>query len=114
MKTILLVEPDKEKSDFITQTLLAEGYSIIVTRNCFEVFRVVDAVKPDLFLIDYNLPNLNGISLYERLHAREQLNNVPVIVLNSYQADGIEQIKEVIDRDAFVKMVEEFISVPVA
>ncbi len=44
---------------------------------------VVREIKPDLFLLDYHLPSMDGIELYDHLHATKGLEQIPAILLSA-------------------------------
>jgi CheY-like chemotaxis protein len=59
--------------------------------------------KPDIILLDINLPELNGIDLLQRIKANNNLNSIPVVMLSS--SERIEDIK-----DAYAKGANTYIS----
>jgi CheY-like chemotaxis protein len=59
--------------------------------------------KPDLILLDINLPELNGIDLLQRIKANSNLNSIPVVILSS--SERIEDIK-----NAYAKGANTYIS----
>jgi|ERR1700730_5160640 len=85
VKMILVVEDDDIVSNVIANMIKQETkhYPIIVPDG-----RTAEAVtrdiKPDLLLLDYLLPDINGIELYDRLHEREELCDVPALLLTAH------------------------------
>jgi DNA-binding response OmpR family regulator len=84
VKTICIVEDDESIGDILLQALSQE--------TPYEAFRVPDAVqaleavetrKPSLLLLDYLLPDMNGIALYERLNEIPELAHIPAILLTA-------------------------------
>jgi CheY-like chemotaxis protein len=51
--------------------------------NGFAALRAVSDIKPNLFLLDYQLPRMNGIELYDQLHAQKGLEDVPAIMMSA-------------------------------
>jgi DNA-binding response OmpR family regulator len=51
-------------------------------------------VKPQLFLLEYSLPDMNGIILYDRLHARKELEAVPALIIGASLKEGEDAIKQ--------------------
>jgi len=51
-------------------------------------------VKPQLFLLEYCLPDTNGIILYDRLHARKELEAVPALIVGASLKEGEDAIKQ--------------------
>ena len=84
MKTILLVEDDEGNGLLIAQLILQEtSYHVVVARDWHEAWRIIFAIKPDLFIIDYRLPFMNGIELYDVLHAQKELQHIPAIMISA-------------------------------
>ena len=85
VKTILLVEDDLDFGETI-----AEGiedmlpYRVLVAASGLEALRLVRTHPPDLFLLDYRLPGMDGLELYTHLHATRGLEQVSVLFLTAY------------------------------
>jgi DNA-binding NtrC family response regulator len=91
VKAILVVEDDEGIGEVIQLALAEEpGYDTIVVANPYEALRVASNVKPNLFIIDYRLSSMNGIALYEQLHATDGLQGVPAILMSA----SIEQLQQ--------------------
>ena len=83
-KLILVVEDDEAIGTLLVQLLAQEAcYQALLATDGFEALNVVREVKPDLFILDYQLPAMNGIQLYDSLHAISRLENVPAILLSA-------------------------------
>lgn len=83
-KLILVVEDDEAIGTLLVQLLGQETcYQALLAADGFEALNVVREVKPDLFILDYQLPAMNGIQLYDSLHVMSQLENVPAILLSA-------------------------------
>ena len=84
-KTILLVEDDVDLSDCIVAALEeATPYHVLLASNAVEALKIISSLKPDLFLLDYQLPSMDGLELYERLHQTKELENIPTLFLTAY------------------------------
>jgi|ERR1051326_4511697 DNA-binding response OmpR family regulator len=83
-QTILLVEDDEDISFFMTQVLEHETpYEAVHVPDATSALEVADTVKPDLFILDYRLPDLNGLELSDRLHSIEGLEAVPTMMISA-------------------------------
>lgn len=83
-QTILLVEDDEDISYFMTQVLTQETpYEALHVPDATSALEVADSVKPDLFILDYRLPDLNGLELSDRLHSIEGLETVPTMMISA-------------------------------
>ena len=95
MKVILIVE-----SQLFIEAVLGHEltcitpYLILQTSNPYDALEICEDIKPDLFLFEYRLFYLDGIELYDRLHARKKLSNVPAIILtaSSEEDDLCQQV----------------------
>jgi len=75
-------------------------------------------VKPQLFLLDYYLPDMNGIVLYDRLHVRKELETVPALMTGAYleaAADDIKQrglpaLEKPFELDEFLSIIESIVA----
>jgi DNA-binding response OmpR family regulator len=84
-KTILLVEDDIDLSSCLVAALKeATAYHVILASNGAEALKTASVLKPDLFLLDYHLPSMDGLELYEHLHTMKGLENVPTLFLTAY------------------------------
>jgi CheY-like chemotaxis protein len=84
-KTILLVEDDVDLSDCIVAALEeATPYHVLLASNGIEALKIINRLKPDLFLLDYHLPSMDGLELYEHLHEMNGLENIPTLFLTAY------------------------------
>jgi DNA-binding response OmpR family regulator len=82
-KTILLVEDDSIISELLIQMITQETYyKVFSVPDGLEALDFVKNIKPQLLILDYWLPFMQGIELYDRLHNTEGLEEVPAIMLS--------------------------------
>lgn len=80
-KVILLIVPDTKIGSFLLRLLNREKrYHALLVTHEQQAFKIIQEVKPDLFILDYEFPDGNGFELYDRLHALEGVKNVPAIL----------------------------------
>lgn len=83
IKTILLVEDDSIISELLIQMITQETpYKVFSVPDASEALDLVKNIKPQLLILDYWLPFMHGIELYDRLHNTEGLEEVPAIMLS--------------------------------
>jgi two-component system cell cycle response regulator DivK len=88
MKTILIVE-DNEKNMKLTRDILrAKSYATLETVNGLDGVKLALAHKPDLVLMDIQLPDINGIEAFERIRANAETAKVPVIAFTASVTTG--------------------------
>lgn len=83
-KLIFIVEDDTIMEEFLITAITDETpYQVIAVPNGFEALTVVKDIKPQLFILDYLLPEMNGLELYDRLHSIEDLAETPTIMYST-------------------------------
>ena len=72
VKTILVVEDDVGIGSFLTQAISQETpHQAMLVTDGFQALNAIRSIKPGLFILDYQLPRMNGIELYDKLHATQ-------------------------------------------
>ena len=94
-KLILVVEDD-EDTRYVLWLLLsdAERYHPMLVNDPYQALEVAAHSKPDLFLIDYSLPHMNGIELYDHLHVLQGLEEVPAILLSAMRGRWQQELQD--------------------
>ena len=83
-QVVLVVEDEEMISDFIVRLLEQETpYKALSVSNAIQALEIVNIIKPDLFMLDYQLPGINGLELFDRLHARKGLEAVPALMFSA-------------------------------
>ena len=71
-KTILLVEDDTTISELLVQLITQETqYQVVAVPDGSQALELVRNIKPQLLILDYWLPSMHGIELYDQLHKTE-------------------------------------------
>jgi len=82
-KTVLLVEDDAAIAELLVQIIVQETpYRVFAVPDGLQALKMVDNVRPNLLLLDYWLPTIHGIELYDRLCAVKGLTQIPTIMLS--------------------------------
>ncbi len=83
-KTILVVDDSAFIRHMIEKMMHRETpYQPIFAETCAEALEIAGIIKPHLFLFDYQLPDMSGLELYDKLHARKTFRNIPAIIMSS-------------------------------
>jgi CheY-like chemotaxis protein len=83
MKTILLVEDDAAIAELLVQIIVQETpYQVLSVADGLQALDMVKNIKPNLLLLDYWLPVIHGIELYDRLSAMQGMEQIPTIMLS--------------------------------
>ena len=84
IKNILVVEDDQGiaevLSDVLKEILSCE---VLLARTPDEALKLVEARKPHVCLLDYNLPHMNGIELYDHMRTLEGLETLPALIMSA-------------------------------
>jgi CheY-like chemotaxis protein len=84
VKTVLMVEDDADLGEFLVQALHDEtSYQALLATDGFQALKLIRSFKPDLFIIDYQLPEMDGLELYDQLHATEEFRDIPVVFISA-------------------------------
>ncbi|MHA4989473.1 response regulator transcription factor [Cetobacterium somerae] len=80
MKKVLIVEDEKSIATVISDSLKNEGFETVITHRGDEAIDCFYKEKPDLILLDINLPGMNGWEICKKLKA---LSQVPIIMVTA-------------------------------
>ena len=82
MKTILVVEDEKDMREALFTKLTASGFEVVAVGDGMEALRIVKARSIDLIVLDIILPGFDGMSFYNKL--KEQMPQpMPVLILTN-------------------------------
>lgn len=85
---ILYIEDNLENRTLVKRVLEVEGYVMLEADDGLEGLRVAREEKPDLILIDINLPEVDGYEITTQLRRIEGLRNVPIVALTANVLKG--------------------------
>ncbi len=87
-KTVLVVEDDHVSTKLFREALEAHGYNILQAKDGMEGWRMAREQRPDLILMDIQLPDVSGLEVTKWLKADETLKSIPVIAITAFAMDG--------------------------
>jgi two-component system, cell cycle response regulator DivK len=90
-KRILVVEDQEDNRQIIRDLLSATDYQITEAENGEEALAAVAKQRPDLILMDIQMPIMDGYEATRRIKANPELRSVPIIAVTSYALSGDEQ-----------------------
>lgn len=92
---ILHVEDVYECRRLVEAVLKHKGYEVLQAENGEEAIQVADSERPDLILMDFNLPDMEGDEITRRIKSLPGMENVPVVVVSATdKPTEIERIME--------------------
>src|SRR5260370_1352369 len=101
-RRILVVEDQEDNRRILRDLLTSAGYEIIQAENGEEALAAAARERPDLILMDIQLPVLDGYEATRRIKADPALRAIPVIVVTSYALSGDENKARAAGCDAYV------------
>ncbi|MGD9667889.1 MAG: response regulator [Hyphomicrobiaceae bacterium] len=90
-KTILIVEDNELNMKLFHDLLDVNGYVTVQTRNGLEVLDLARTHRPDLILMDIQLPEVSGLDVTRWLKEDEQLSRIPVVAVTAFAMKGDEE-----------------------
>lgn len=89
MKQKVLVIEDNEQNLYLMNFILDKnGFEVIEARDGQEGIDIACSIKPDLILLDIQLPGMDGYEVARRLRENPEIKSVPVIAVTSYAMLG--------------------------
>lgn len=104
MTTVLVVDDDRKLLDMLRRTLAYEGFQVMTAANGREALEQAQARRPDLIILDWLMPRVDGIEVARRL--RTAGDQIPVLMLTA--RDAVEHRVEGLDSGADDYLVKPF------
>ena len=101
-KCILVVEDQKDNRQILRDLLTNAGFEMIEAENGEDAVASAQARRPDLILMDIQLPILDGYEATRRIKADPDLKSIPIIVVTSYALSGDEDKARLAGCDDYV------------
>ena len=88
MKRVLVIDDTEANIQLCSFILKKKGHEPIEARNGLEGVDSAIKEKPDLILLDIQLPDIDGLEVAKRIRASEKESNIPIIAVTSYAMPG--------------------------
>ena len=89
-KLILVVEDQDDNMQILRDLLVSAGYEMVLAENGEEALAAVAKKRPDLILMDIQLPIMDGYEATRRIKADPASQSIPIIAVTSYALSGDE------------------------
>ncbi|MDQ7030077.1 MAG: hybrid sensor histidine kinase/response regulator [Ardenticatenia bacterium] len=119
-RTILYVEDNPDNKILVRRVLEAHGYSVVDADDGLSGIRLAQEIKPDLILMDINLPGMDGYEAATKIKSIPALRNVPIVALTANVMQGDRErslaagcdgyLPKPIDIDQLVEQIEAFLA----
>jgi two-component system cell cycle response regulator DivK len=90
-RKILIVEDDELNMKLFNDILEAHGYITLQTKDGLDTLQIARLHRPDLILMDIQLPVVSGLEITKRLKAEEDLRGIPVVAVTAFAMKGDEE-----------------------
>lgn len=90
-KTVLIVEDNDLNMKLFHDLLEAHGYETLQTKDGLEALEMARCHRPDLILMDIQLPKISGLEVTKWLKADDELKSIPVIAVTAFAMKGDEE-----------------------
>lgn len=90
-KTVLIVEDNELNMKLFRDLLEAHGIATVETRDGLKALDLARKHKPDLILMDIQLPQISGLDVTRMLKEDSELKVIPVIAITAFAMKGDEQ-----------------------
>jgi two-component system cell cycle response regulator DivK len=119
--SVLIVEDNELNMKLFNDLLVAHGYRTIQTRNGFDAMELARSHKPNLILMDIQLPEVSGLEVIKWMKDDDELCHIPIVAVTAFAMKGDEQrirsggceayISKPISVMTFLETVSKFIGV---
>ncbi len=113
-KTILIVEDDEAIGELLRLSISGETrYLPLVVRSGSEALDVIGAHRPSLLVLDYRLPEMTGLELYDRLHTMAKGEAIPTIITSAgdirreLAGRNVAILNKPFDIDELLRLIQE-------
>ena len=90
-KTVLIVEDNELNMKLFHDLLDAYGYQTLQTRNGMDALKIAHEHRPDLILMDIQLPEVSGLEVTKWIKEDDELRGIPVVAVTAFAMKGDEQ-----------------------
>jgi two-component system, cell cycle response regulator DivK len=121
-QSVLIVEDNELNMKLFNDLLVAQGYKTIQTRNGFEALELARRHRPDLILMDIQLPEVSGLEVTRWLKDDDALCQIPIVAVTAFAMRGDEErirsggceayISKPISVSSFLETVRKFMGSP--
>jgi two-component system cell cycle response regulator DivK len=121
-KTVLIVEDNELNMKLFHDLLEAHGFDTLQTRTGIEALKLARENRPDLILMDIQLPEVSGLEVTKWIKEDESISSIPIVAVTAFAMKGDEErirqggceayISKPISVSKFLETVKSFLGEP--
>ena len=85
---VILVEDEPVAAELYRRGLEVRGLAVVVCADATTLFSQLDVALPDVLVLDWNLPRMNGGEILDRLRLDNRTKELPVYILSNWPGNG--------------------------
>lgn len=89
---VMLVDDDSDSRESLRLLLVAAGYRVACARNGADALASIDAWQPDLVVMDYVMPTMDGAALANALRARPSTRHIGLVMTSGLSEDMVRPV----------------------
>lgn len=115
--TIVYIDDNQDMLKLVERILSSEGYRVVTAISPSEGIRKVKKEKPDMVLLDINMPSMDGYKVCSKLQENDATSLIPVVFLTAlakdknkakaFAAGGVDYLLKPIERESLISIIEE-------
>ena len=106
MSLILIVDDDKDMLSLTERWIAKAGYEAIAAVSGQEAMEALGMIKPDLIVLDYYMPGMDGPAVFEAIRVDERYKNIPVVFRTGRDDEGFDEVMSRLHPDGVVSKDE--------
>ena len=118
--TVLYVEDNPDNRLLVKRILLSEDYALLEATDAMDALNLLKTARPDLILMDINMPDMDGYTLTAKIKALPGFERVPILAVTANVMRGDKEktleagcdgyIQKPLDIEQLTREIEKFIS----
>jgi DNA-binding response OmpR family regulator len=85
--TIVIVDDDEQILMLVDILLRRQGYQVMKCPNAYAALELLETVTPDLLILDYMMPGMNGLELCQQVRVHPEACKTPILMLSAVDTD---------------------------
>lgn len=89
---LLIVEDHEDTRQMLQHVLSMTGHRVVAVGTATEALEQLETNKPKLMLLDYNLPDMDGLAVLRRVKSKPDLADLPVVIYSAHEGTLRDQV----------------------